>query len=245
MDPVRTLGLPSLAGDLGPGRGGASRGGHHGDPFLAEVASHLIGAGGKRIRPTLTLCTAYAVADNEGPVSADAVTGAVAVELVHLGSLYHDDVIDEAETRRGVPSVNARWSNIVAILAGDFLLARASELAASSGRRGRRAARDHDRRAVPGPGARAAAPLRRRPQRGGLLLGDRGQDRRAVRHVVPHRRDGLRRRRADARRADPVRPPRRDVLPDRRRRARRHRDRRISSASPRARTSSRACTRCP
>jgi heptaprenyl diphosphate synthase len=61
------------------------------------------------------------------------VTGAVAVELVHLGSLYHDDVIDEAETRRGVPSVNARWSNIVAILAGDFLLARASELAASLG----------------------------------------------------------------------------------------------------------------
>ena len=61
------------------------------------------------------------------------VTGAVACELVHLGSLYHDDVIDEAETRRGVPSVNARWSNIVAILAGDFLLARASSLAASLG----------------------------------------------------------------------------------------------------------------
>ena len=63
----------------------------------------------------------------------DAVTGAVACELVHLGSLYHDDVIDEAVTRRGVPSVNARWSNIVAILAGDFLLARASSLAASLG----------------------------------------------------------------------------------------------------------------
>ena len=62
-----------------------------------------------------------------------AITGAVACELVHLGSLYHDDVIDEAETRRGVPSVNARWSNIVAILAGDFLLARASSLAASLG----------------------------------------------------------------------------------------------------------------
>ena len=57
----------------------------------------------------------------------------MAVELVHLGSLYHDDVIDEAETRRGVPSVNARWNNIVAILAGDFLLARASSLAASLG----------------------------------------------------------------------------------------------------------------
>ena len=63
----------------------------------------------------------------------DAITGGAAVELVHLGSLYHDDVIDEAETRRGVPSVNARWSNIVAILAGDYLLAQASALAASLG----------------------------------------------------------------------------------------------------------------
>ena len=68
-----------------------------------------------------------------GPAADDAVTGGAAVELVHLGSLYHDDVIDEAETRRGVPSVNARWSNIVAILAGDYLLAQASALAASLG----------------------------------------------------------------------------------------------------------------
>ena len=57
----------------------------------------------------------------------------MAVELVHLGSLYHDDVIDEADTRRGVESVNARWGNLVAIVAGDFLLARASEIAASLG----------------------------------------------------------------------------------------------------------------
>ena len=114
------------------------------DPFLAEVAAHLIGAGGKRLRPTLTLCASYASTTGAsttgaigggagGPASDDAITGGVACELVHLGSLYHDDVIDEAETRRGVPSVNARWSNIVAILAGDFLLARASSLAASLG----------------------------------------------------------------------------------------------------------------
>jgi heptaprenyl diphosphate synthase len=106
------------------------------DPFLADVAAHLIDAGGKRLRPTLTLTAAYASGhsgSSNGPGSNDAVTGAVACELVHLGSLYHDDVIDEAETRRGVPSVNARWSNIVAILAGDFLLARASSLAASLG----------------------------------------------------------------------------------------------------------------
>ncbi|HEY3670620.1 MAG TPA: polyprenyl synthetase family protein [Acidimicrobiia bacterium] len=109
------------------------------DPFLAEVATHLIGAGGKRLRPTLTLVSAYASTAASATASAaaaathEALTGSVACELVHLGSLYHDDVIDEAETRRGVPSVNARWSNIVAILAGDFLLARASSLAASLG----------------------------------------------------------------------------------------------------------------
>jgi heptaprenyl diphosphate synthase len=102
------------------------------DRFLGDVASHLLGAGGKRLRPTLALCAAYAVA-GESADSANAVTGGASVELVHLGSLYHDDVIDEAETRRGVPSVNARWSNIVAILSGDFLLAQASVLAASLG----------------------------------------------------------------------------------------------------------------
>ncbi|HWS47178.1 MAG TPA: polyprenyl synthetase family protein, partial [Acidimicrobiia bacterium] len=82
---------------------------------------------------TLALCAGYAARGAGAPATPDAVTGGAAVELVHLGSLYHDDVIDEAETRRGVPSVNARWSNIVAILAGDFLLAQASSLAASLG----------------------------------------------------------------------------------------------------------------
>ena len=102
------------------------------DPFLSDVAGHLVSAGGKRLRPALALCSAYA-AKGIGPVAEDAITAGISVELVHLGSLYHDDVIDEAETRRGVPSVNARWSNIVAILAGDYLLARASSLAASLG----------------------------------------------------------------------------------------------------------------
>jgi heptaprenyl diphosphate synthase len=102
------------------------------DRLLGDVAGHLLDAGGKRLRPTLALCAGYA-ARGTAPVSADVVTGAAAVELVHLGSLYHDDVIDEAEMRRGVPSVNARWSNIVAILAGDYLLAQASSLAASLG----------------------------------------------------------------------------------------------------------------
>jgi heptaprenyl diphosphate synthase len=126
------LELAPLAGDLSRVEARLQDAVRHPDRFLGEVASHLVAAGGKRIRPTLTLCAAYA-STGATAVTEDAVTGAVAVELVHLGSLYHDDVIDEAETRRGVPSVNARWSNIVAILSGDFLLARASALAASLG----------------------------------------------------------------------------------------------------------------
>jgi heptaprenyl diphosphate synthase len=105
------------------------------DAFLTEVTSHLSRAGGKRVRPAFTLAAA-SVASADGAHTAaaeEAVMGAVAVELVHLGSLYHDDVIDEAATRRTVESVNARWGNLTAILAGDFLLAKASEIAASLG----------------------------------------------------------------------------------------------------------------
>jgi heptaprenyl diphosphate synthase len=96
--------------------------------FLTGLARHLLQAGGKRYRPLLAQ-----VAAELGDGSDAAVEAGVAVELVHLGSLYHDDVIDEAETRRGAPSVNANWNNTVAILAGDFLLARASEVAAPLG----------------------------------------------------------------------------------------------------------------
>jgi heptaprenyl diphosphate synthase len=100
------------------------------DPFLTQVASHLIEAGGSRWRPTLAMASALA---GGAPISTDVIRGACSVELVHLGSLYHDDVIDEAPTRRTVESVNARWGNLMAIVAGDFLLARASEIAASLG----------------------------------------------------------------------------------------------------------------
>lgn len=127
------LALAPLAGDLERVEAALRDSVRHEDRFLGEVGAHLITAGGKRIRPTLTLCSAYAATSGEAGVSDATITGAVACELVHLGSLHHDDVIDEAETRRGVPSVNARWSNIVAILSGDFLLARASALAASLG----------------------------------------------------------------------------------------------------------------
>src|SRR3989442_11018903 len=128
---LAALGIPTLAGDLSRVESALRASVETDDPFLTDVATHLIGAGGKRLRPVLALCAGCA--GGARPAPTDVVTGAVAIELVHLGSLYHDDVIDEATTRRGVESVNARWSNIVAILAGDYLLARASSLAASLG----------------------------------------------------------------------------------------------------------------
>jgi heptaprenyl diphosphate synthase len=103
------------------------------DPFLTEVASHLIRAGGKRGRPAFALGAAATATQPAGSVPDAVIRGAVSVELVHLGSLYHDDVMDEATTRRTVESVNAKWGNLQAILAGDFLLARASEIAAGLG----------------------------------------------------------------------------------------------------------------
>jgi heptaprenyl diphosphate synthase len=97
------------------------------------VARHLLSAGGKRVRPAFCVASSMAGQPEAGASSHDAVMGGVSVELVHLGSLYHDDVMDEAETRRTVDSVNFRWGNLKAILAGDFLLARASEIAADLG----------------------------------------------------------------------------------------------------------------
>jgi heptaprenyl diphosphate synthase len=101
-----------------------------GDGFLDEVTTHLLAAGGKRLRPVLALATATSGAVD---ASREDLLGAVAVELVHLASLYHDDVMDEATVRRNVESVNARFGNLVAIVAGDFLLARSAEIAAGLG----------------------------------------------------------------------------------------------------------------
>ncbi len=97
--------------------------------FVTEAARHLMQAGGKRFRPLLVLLAA-----ETGDASRDGVlTAACVVELTHLASLYHDDVMDEADLRRGAESANARWDNHVAILTGDFLFARASELTADLG----------------------------------------------------------------------------------------------------------------
>lgn len=124
------LDLPALDADLGRLESALGASVVVADPFLAEVAGHLIGAGGKRLRPALAIVAATA---GGAAVTDDVIQGGVSVELVHLGSLYHDDVMDDADSRRGVESVNARWGNLVAILAGDFLLAKASEIAASLG----------------------------------------------------------------------------------------------------------------
>ena len=99
------------------------------DHFINEAATYLLNAGGKRFRPMLTLLAAQ-VGD---PNNDDVVKAAVAVELVHLASLYHDDVMDEAPKRRGEPSANARWTNTIAILTGDFLFARSSGVLADLG----------------------------------------------------------------------------------------------------------------
>ncbi|HEV2450331.1 MAG TPA: polyprenyl synthetase family protein [Streptosporangiaceae bacterium] len=99
------------------------------DALLADASRHLIDAGGKRFRATLVLLAAQF----GNPHDARVVPGAVAIELTHLATLYHDDVMDEASIRRGLPSANSRWDNTIAILTGDYLFARASQILADLG----------------------------------------------------------------------------------------------------------------
>jgi heptaprenyl diphosphate synthase len=100
------------------------------DPFVADAARHLVDAGGKRFRPLLVTLAAQLGDRPDAPEVTDA---AVVVELTHLATLYHDDVMDEAPVRRGAPSANSRWTNTVAILTGDYLFARASDIVAGLG----------------------------------------------------------------------------------------------------------------
>jgi heptaprenyl diphosphate synthase len=99
------------------------------DPFIQEAASYLVRAGGKRFRSTLVLVSGH-LGDPEEP---RLIGASVAIELTHLSTLYHDDVMDEAEVRRGEHSANARFDNKIAILTGDYLFARASDLTADLG----------------------------------------------------------------------------------------------------------------
>jgi heptaprenyl diphosphate synthase len=97
--------------------------------LLTAAASYLLSTGGKRFRPMLVVLGGYF----GDPMDPRLVPGAVAIELTHVATLYHDDVMDEAEFRHGVPSVNVQWGNNLAILAGDYLFARASEMSADLG----------------------------------------------------------------------------------------------------------------
>ena len=97
--------------------------------LLSATANYLLAAGGKRFRPMLALLSGYF----GDPADPRLIPASVSLELVHVATLYHDDVIDEAETRHGVPAANVRWDNTVAILTGDYLFARASEVGADLG----------------------------------------------------------------------------------------------------------------
>jgi heptaprenyl diphosphate synthase len=99
-------------------------------PYVSKAAAHLMAAGGKRFRPLLVLLAAET---GPTPEADEVLTAACVVELTHVASLYHDDVMDEADLRRGADTANARWDNHVAILTGDFLFGRSSELTADLG----------------------------------------------------------------------------------------------------------------
>jgi heptaprenyl diphosphate synthase len=135
--PTGTISIPEVDDGLADGvrdgllavEQGLAEAVHSGDGLLDETARHLLAAGGKRFRPLMVLLAAH-LGD---PTASGVVPSALVVELTHLATLYHDDVMDEADRRRGVPSANATWDNTVAILTGDFLFAKASEIVADLG----------------------------------------------------------------------------------------------------------------
>jgi heptaprenyl diphosphate synthase len=122
-----------LAADIGDGLVGVEKvlaeAANAEEPLLTEASRHLIDAGGKRFRATLVLLASHF----GDPRDARVVPAAAAIELTHLATLYHDDVMDEASIRRGQESANSRWDNTIAILTGDFLFARASSILAELG----------------------------------------------------------------------------------------------------------------
>jgi heptaprenyl diphosphate synthase len=124
--------------------------------FVTEAAQHTIQAGGKRFRPLLVVLAALL---SESPDEDAVVRAALVMELTHVASLYHDDVMDEAELRRGAPTANLRWDNTVAILVGDFLFSRASSLVATLGTDYVRLQADTFARLVQGQIAETRGPL--------------------------------------------------------------------------------------
>jgi heptaprenyl diphosphate synthase len=130
VNPLVTLGLPTVDEDLARFEPLLAESVIIGDSYLDQVTTHLISAGGKRLRPLLAFASATGGACE---ASQDVLLGGVALELMHLASLYHDDVMDEAVVRRNVESVNARFGNLIAIVAGDYLMARSAAIAADLG----------------------------------------------------------------------------------------------------------------
>jgi heptaprenyl diphosphate synthase len=124
---------PALEADLAAGMQGVEhllREHIKGDyPLVEETSRHLVAAGGKRLRPLLTLISSHF----GDPTRKEVIPAAVVCELTHLATLYHDDVMDEAPLRRGVESANNRWGNTIAILTGDYLFSKASDLLADLG----------------------------------------------------------------------------------------------------------------
>ena len=222
--PAPTVELAPLADDLSRVEETLRGAVRTADPFLADVATHLIEAGGKRIRPTLALCATYASSsatraqrrrDHRGGRGGAGPPGIALPRRRHRRSrdpAWRAQRQRPLEQHRGDP--RRRLPPRTRVVAGGVARCRR-----------RRAPRGDDRRALPGAGPRAPASLRHHPQRGRLRVDDRGQDRRAVRDVVSHRRHGGARVRSHPRRAHPVRAPPRHVLPDRRRRPRPHRER--------------------
>src|SRR5271156_5854922 len=127
---------------------------HPGDELFTEASRHSIAAGGKRFRALLVLLAAQ-FGDPKDP---RVIQAAIAIELTHLATLFHDDVMDEAELRRGSESANSRWTNSVAILAGDFLFARASGILAELGAEAVRIQADTFGRLVAGQIAETVGP---------------------------------------------------------------------------------------
>jgi heptaprenyl diphosphate synthase len=130
VNPHERLQLASVESDLARLESLLAESVIFGDAYLDSVTTHLIYAGGKRLRPLLAIASATSGAR---PATQNDLLGGVALELMHLASLYHDDVMDEAEVRRNVDSVNARFGNLIAIVAGDYLMARSAGIAAELG----------------------------------------------------------------------------------------------------------------
>ena len=187
-------------------------------PFVTETSRHLVDAGGKRFRPLLVLLAAQF----GDPAAPGVLPAAVVVELTHLATLYHDDVMDEALVRRGTISANARWSNTIAILTGDFLFSRASDLLADLGPEAVRIQARTFERLVQGQIRETTGPVGRRRSARLLPTGCGRQDRFADRHLGSVRRDVRWCSGVGDRSDDPLRRTHRGRVPTLRRPARHH-----------------------